>query len=77
MRLGTIVRPKNIQEEDLKQLIIDAEATLIYCCEKQLLQNKMCTKSCHTSQRLKILNTGWRGNLPAEVCIPDDKWTYD
>lgn len=43
MRLGTIVKPKNISEDDLKQLIGDAEATLIYCLGDQLLQNKMCT----------------------------------
>ena len=77
VRLGTIVKPKSVPEEDLKQLIVDAEATLIYCCRNQLLYNTMCTKSCHTSQRLRILNTGWRGNLPAETYIPDDEWTYD
>ena len=77
VRLGTIVKPKNIQEEDLKQLIVDAESTLIYCCRNQLIHNTMCMKSCHTSQRLRILNTGWRGNLPTEVYIPDDDWTYD
>ena len=74
VRLGTIVRPKYVSSEHLRQLISDAEATLIFCCHEQLKQNKMCTKSCNPSQRLHIFNTGRRGNLPAEVYIPDNEW---
>ena len=70
MRLGTIVKPKNISEDDLKQLIGDAEATLIYC----LVQNKMCTISCNPSQRLMITNIGRRGNIPEQVFITDEDW---
>ena len=76
VRLGTIVKPKIISEEDLKQLINDAESTLIFCLRDQLLQNKMCTNSCYPSQRLKITNTGRRGNIPQEVYIPDSEWYY-
>ena len=74
VRLGTIVSPKRISEENMRQLINDAEATLIFCCEKQLIHNIMCKKSCNPSQRLHIFNTGRRGNLPAEVYISDKKW---
>lgn len=74
VRLGTIVKPKNIQTDDLKQLINDAEATLIYCLGDQLLHNKMCTISCNPSERLLITNTGRRGNIPEEVFISDDDW---
>lgn len=74
VRLGTIVKPKCISEENLKQLINDAEATLIFCCRNQLVHNKMCMKTCNPSQRLHIFNTGRRGNLPSEIYIPDDEW---
>ncbi len=74
VRLGTIVKPKNISEDDLKQLIGDAEATLIYCLGDQLLQNKMCTISCNPSQRLMITNIGRRGNIPEQVFISDEDW---
>jgi len=74
VRLGTVVKPKSISDENLKQLINDAEATLIFCCREQLLHNKMCVNTCNPSQRLYIFNTGRRGNLPAEVYIPDDEW---
>ena len=74
MRLGTIVKPKNISEDDLKQLIGDAEATLIYCLGDQLLQNKMCTISCNPSQFLMITNIGRRGNIPEQVFISDEDW---
>lgn len=74
MRLGTIVKPQNISEEEMKQLINDAEATLIFCLRDQLIHNTMCTVSCNPSQRLKITNIGRRGNLPAEVYIPDEEW---
>lgn len=75
VRLGTIIKPTNISEENLKQLINDAEETLIFCCEKQLIHNTMCTNTCNPSQRLHIFNTGRRGNLPAEVYIPDNEWS--
>ena len=75
VRLGTIVKPAYLSEENLKQLINDAEATLIFCCANQLIHNTMCTKTCNPSQRLYIINTGRKGNLPSEVYIPDDEWS--
>ncbi len=74
VRLGTVVKPKHIAEENLRQLIADAEATLIFCCRSQLMRNKMCTKTCNPSQRLHIFNTGRRGNLPGALYIPDKEW---
>ena len=76
VRLGTIVKPQNISGDELKQLIGDTEATLIFCLREQLLYNTMCTLSCNPSQRLKIINTGRRGNIPAEVSIPDEEWFW-
>ena len=64
----------NLNEDDLKQLIGDAEATLIYCLGDQLLQNIMCTISCNPSQRLMITNIGRRGNIPEQVFISDEDW---
>lgn len=74
VRLGTIVKPKRLPEEKKKQLINDAEATLIYCMREQLIHNTMCMVSCNPSQRLHITNTGRRGNLPAELAIPEEEW---
>ena len=64
----------NLNEDDLKQLIGDAEATLIYCLGDQLLQNKMCTISCNPSQLLMITYIGRRGNIPEQVFISDEDW---
>ena len=74
VRLGTIVKPHNISKENRKLLINDAEATLIFCCRNQLIHNTMCKNTCNPSQRLHIFNRGRRGNLPADVFIPDDEW---
>lgn len=68
------MKAKNVSEEEMKQLINDAEATLIFCLSDQLIHNKMCTVSCNPSQRLIITNIGYRGNLPTEVFIKDDEW---
>jgi hypothetical protein len=74
VRLGTIVKPKSISDEDLYQLIADAESTLIYLMGDSLIRNVQCISSCNPSQRLHITNTGWRGNLPAEMYISDEEW---
>ena len=76
VRLGTIIKPKNISDENLKQLINDAEATLIFCCRNQLIHNTMCMNTCNPTQRLHIFNTGRKGNLPPEIYIPDDEWVW-
>jgi hypothetical protein len=46
VRLGTIVKPKSISDEDLYQLIADAESTLIYLMGDSLLRNVQCISSC-------------------------------
>jgi hypothetical protein len=73
VRLGTIVKPKSISDEDLYQLIADAESTLIHLMRDSLIRNVQCISSCNPSQRLYITNTGWRGNLPAEMYISDEE----
>lgn len=75
-RLGTIVKPKSLSEDELRQLIDDAEKTLIFSFPGRLLQNMQCINYCNPSQRLKIANIGFRGNIPAEVYISDEEW-YD
>ncbi len=74
VRLGTIVKPQKLSEEERIQLINDVEATLIFCMRDQLIHNTMCKQTCNPSQRLKIFNIGWRGNIPAEVFITDEEW---
>jgi hypothetical protein len=74
VRLGTVVKPKSISDDDLYRLIADAESTLIYLMGDSLLHNIQCISSCNPSQRLHITNTGWRGNLPAEMYISDEEW---
>lgn len=74
VRLGTIVKPKNLSEDTHKQLINDAEATLIFTMREQLLHNNKSTYSCNPSERLKITNVGRRGNIPEEIFIPDEEW---
>lgn len=74
VRLGTIMKPKHISGENLRQLINDAEATLIFCCRNQLIHNTMCMNTCSPIQRLHIFNTGRKGNLPSEIYISDEEW---
>ena len=64
VRLGTIVKPDCLSDENLKQLINDAEQILIFCMRKQLIHNIMGKNTCNPSQNLQITNTGWRGNIP-------------
>ena len=74
VRLGTIVKPKYINNEELYQLISDVEATLIYLMSDSLIHNNKCTLSCNPSQRIKITNIGYRGDLPPEMYIKDEDW---
>lgn len=74
VRLGTIIKPKNLSDDELKQLINDAEMTLIYCLGSQLIHNTKCIASCNPSQRLEITNIGRRGNIPEKVWISDEEW---
>lgn len=74
VRLGKIIKPKNLHGDELKQLITDCESTLIFCMRFHLKHNVMCTNTCNMTERLQICNTGWRGNLPETLFIPDDEW---
>ena len=74
VRLGTIVKPKYLNNEELYQLISDGEATLIYLMSDSLIHNNKCTLSCNPSQRIKITNIGYRGDLPSEMYIKDEDW---
>lgn len=74
VRLGTIVRPKNISKEELKALINDAERTIIFYLsnldEHDLIANIASTKSATFDYTLKITNIGYKGQLPDELFIP-------
>lgn len=75
VRLGRIVSPKNVSDEELKELINDAEKTIIYYLSKyddehDLIDNVDCTKSANFNNVLRIKNTGYKGQLPNELCIP-------
>lgn len=76
VRLGRIVSPKNISEEDLKDLINDAEKTIIFyvsnLCDFELIDNVDCRYRISFNNKLKITNTGYRGKLPKELFIPED-----
>lgn len=72
VRLGTIVKPKYLNNEELHQLISDVEATLIYLMSDSLIHNNKCTLSCNPSQRIKITNIGYRGDLSSEMYIKDE-----
>lgn len=79
VRLGRIVSPKKISEEERKELINDAEKTLIYYIsnieEYSLAANIASTKSTALNTVLRITNTGYRGHLPRELHIPEGMLT--
>jgi hypothetical protein len=74
VRLGKVITPKNISNEELYQLINDAERTLIYTMSDRLKKNIVSTQTCNPNYRLKITNVGYRGGIPSEVYIPDKEW---
>lgn len=74
VRLGKVIAPKNISDEELHQLINDAERTLIYTMGDRLKKNIVSTLSCNPSYRLKIKNVGYRGDVLPEVYISDEDW---
>lgn len=80
VRLGRIVSPKNISDEELNELINDAEKTIIYYLsnydEHDLIDNIDCTKSAKFNNVLRIENIGYKGQLPKEIYIPEDS-LYD
>ncbi|MBQ2883458.1 MAG: hypothetical protein IJE43_06775 [Alphaproteobacteria bacterium] len=76
VRLGRIVSPKSISDEELKELINDAEKTIIFYLsnidEHDLVDNVDCTKTAVFNNTLKIKNMGFRGQLPKELYIPKE-----
>ena len=77
VRLGHIISPKRVEEQKLKELINDAEKTIIFylsnCSDCELIDNKDCTKTASFENLLKIKNIGYKGQLPKELYIPEDK----
>lgn len=75
VRLGRVISPRNISDEELYQLINDAERTLIYTMGRDnLKQNIVSTQSCNPNYRLKIKNVGYHGDIFPEVFILDEEW---
>lgn len=74
VRLGRIVSPQNVSGEELKQLINDAERTLIFTMRDVLIKNKVSTQTSYPRYRLKINNVGYRGDILPEVFISDEEW---
>lgn len=81
VRLGRIIRPSNISEQELKELINDAERTIIFYLsnidEHELVANVVSTKSTNFDNILKIKNSGYRGQLPEDLFIPEDMLEKD
>ena len=75
VRLGRIVSPLNISQEELNTLINDAEKTIIFYLSNtegcELIANIKSTRSINCEKLLKIKNIGFRGSLPEELFIPD------
>ena len=77
VRLGYLVSPKRVSDEDRKILINDAEMTLIWLMrnrQNSLIHNKQCTQTCNPTNRLLIKNIGYRGNLLPEMYFSDEEW---
>lgn len=77
VRLGKVISPVNISDEELYQLINDAERTLIYTMGDRLKKNIVSTQTCNPNDRLKITNVGYRGDILPEVFISDEYWIYN
>lgn len=74
VRLGKVISSKNISDDELRQLINDAERTLIFTMGDRLKKNIVSTLTCNPNYRLKIKNVGYRGDIFSEVYIPDEQW---
>lgn len=71
--MGKIISPKNVSDEELKQLINDEERTLIFTMRDSLKKNKVSTQTSYPKYRLKITNVGYRGDILPEVFISDEE----
>lgn len=81
VRLGRIIHPNNISEQELKELINDAERTIIFYLSNidghELVANVVSTKSTNFDNILWITNVGYRGQLPSELFISEDMLEKD
>lgn len=73
VRLGYIISPKTLSEKIKKELIDDAERTIIWLMRDSLIHNKQCMNNCKPKHRLHITNIGYRGNLPSEMYFSDEE----
>lgn len=80
VRLGRIVRPLRLSDEELVTIIEDAEKTNILFMSLtegySLPANYINTKTAYFEQPLKIINTGFRGELPNLLFIPEKQLTF-
>lgn len=77
VRLGRIISPKHLSDEELTTIIEDAEKTIILFMSQtegyRLPANYINTQSACFEKPLKITNTGFRGRLPRELYIPESE----
>lgn len=72
MRRVIIVKPEYLNDEELYPLISDVESAWIYLMSDSLIHKNKCTLSCNPGRRIKIINIGYRGDLPPEMYITDE-----
>ena len=76
VRLGEIVEPKDMSVYDTAGYINDAEKTIIFYLtqiqEQELPANVTSTNSTYPLQDLIINNTGYGGDLPKRLFIPEE-----
>jgi hypothetical protein len=65
VRFGTITIPETVTED----LLIDVESAIIY--EIQPIQNTDKKNQYHFNKIYKIINEGYLGKLPKQICIKD------
>ena len=80
VRLGRIISPKHLSDEELITVIEDAEKTIIFFMSQtegySLPANYISTQSAYFEKPLKITNTGFRGDLPQELYIAESELTF-
>ena len=74
--LGKIVNTKNISKDGLKEFIDDAERTIIFYLsnidEHELIVNIYSTHTTQFDHTLKIINIGYKEQLPKELFLTED-----
>ena len=74
VRLGTIVKPDDLSDMDKIRLIQEVESSLLYAMLDKLQCNKQLISKLNFTGRHTIINTGYRGNIPEEIVIPEEYW---